>query len=514
MIFIKKKQRAQAMLEIVIALGLFGLGMTVVTSILVTQVSSTQRQAQTLSALTFAEEGLEAVRIIRNRDWLSLRPGTFGLDIYNNHLIFKDTPDQKGGLTRTITITEIDGVTKKIESAVSWKPTPRINRSIILKTELTDWWPLGRGETSGDWKNPIFIQPTTPLKFNGGATGVAVRDRLAYITVSPRDDNKKDFYIVDVVNPYSPKILGSIDVSYEGLDDVALYENYALAAGMDDDYQLFIIDISNPATPTMVSKLAVERVHEDAKTVAVSYPYAYVGTYASKSLNVTICHEGVTIVVDESSVPAHLEHGDSLGSCETGGGNETNGTEFLVVDITNPAAPKAVAGLDIGNNIQDIFLRDHYAYLAVSQGKYPELVIVDIANPLHPSVVGQYNPSSGHPGYGIFIKDNGAGVLVRYGGSGYEFITLDFSVPTMPAPRGFLNVSGDLHKVLLKDNIAFTTNDTSPELRIFDITNPTNPALSTNIDLSDNAEGIAFERNYLYVAVRDSRKPLAIITAE
>lgn len=31
---------------------------------------------------------------------------------------------------------------------------------------------------------------------------------------------------------------------------------------------------------------------------------------------VTICHEGSTIEVDESAVPAHLAHGDTLGACE------------------------------------------------------------------------------------------------------------------------------------------------------------------------------------------------------
>lgn len=31
---------------------------------------------------------------------------------------------------------------------------------------------------------------------------------------------------------------------------------------------------------------------------------------------VTICHNGDTIEVDESAVPAHLAHGDTLGACE------------------------------------------------------------------------------------------------------------------------------------------------------------------------------------------------------
>jgi hypothetical protein len=32
---------------------------------------------------------------------------------------------------------------------------------------------------------------------------------------------------------------------------------------------------------------------------------------------ITICHEGNTLHVDEHALPAHLAHGDTIGSCET-----------------------------------------------------------------------------------------------------------------------------------------------------------------------------------------------------
>lgn len=34
---------------------------------------------------------------------------------------------------------------------------------------------------------------------------------------------------------------------------------------------------------------------------------------------VTLCHNGQTIEVDAAAVPAHLEHGDTLGPCEESG---------------------------------------------------------------------------------------------------------------------------------------------------------------------------------------------------
>lgn len=38
--------------------------------------------------------------------------------------------------------------------------------------------------------------------------------------------------------------------------------------------------------------------------------------YEDPEEKVTICHEGNTIEVNESAVPAHLAHGDTLGACE------------------------------------------------------------------------------------------------------------------------------------------------------------------------------------------------------
>lgn len=43
------------------------------------------------------------------------------------------------------------------------------------------------------------------------------------------------------------------------------------------------------------------------------------GTASADPQLIEICHKGKAISVDVHSVPAHLEHGDRLGSCEGGG---------------------------------------------------------------------------------------------------------------------------------------------------------------------------------------------------
>ena len=49
-------------------------------------------------------------------------------------------------------------------------------------------------------------------------------------------------------------------------------------------------------------------------TSARQYPY---GPYGQNE-KTTLCHNGVTITVDDAAVPAHLAHGDTLGACPPG----------------------------------------------------------------------------------------------------------------------------------------------------------------------------------------------------
>ena len=57
---------------------------------------------------------------------------------------------------------------------------------------------------------------------------------------------------------------------------------------------------------------------------------------------VTICHKGHTITVDDSAVPAHLAHGDTLGECATSSTTttteETTSTESTSTDAQSTSS--------------------------------------------------------------------------------------------------------------------------------------------------------------------------------
>ena len=57
----------------------------------------------------------------------------------------------------------------------------------------------------------------------------------------------------------------------------------------------------------------VSSIASDLVPTTSSHPYPY-GPYGSHE-KTTLCHNGVTITVDDAAVPAHLAQGDTLGPC-------------------------------------------------------------------------------------------------------------------------------------------------------------------------------------------------------
>ena len=90
-------------------------------------------------ALSLAEEGLEAVRNIKEESFSNLSDGTFGLATSSNQWILSGSQDTSGLFTRQITIQPVDADTKKIESSVTWQQNAARTASTTLTTYLTNW---------------------------------------------------------------------------------------------------------------------------------------------------------------------------------------------------------------------------------------------------------------------------------------------------------------------------------------------------------------------------------------
>lgn len=143
-------QKGQSLIEVLIAMGVFVLMVSVVAWLVIDVYLADRSARERIEATFLAQEGIEAVRSIRDSDFDNLTPGTYGLGLSDNNWTFSGSYDDHGKFRRQIIISnvasEIDQTDiKKIESRVTWQISPLRQVSVSLTDYLTDW-----KQTQGD----------------------------------------------------------------------------------------------------------------------------------------------------------------------------------------------------------------------------------------------------------------------------------------------------------------------------------------------------------------------------
>lgn len=90
-------------------------------------------------ATYLAEEGLEAIRNLRDSAFTNLINGDHGLVVSGNIWTFSGTSDTTDNFMRTVAISTVDSVRKLVTSTITWQQTPSRSGSVVLTTYLTDW---------------------------------------------------------------------------------------------------------------------------------------------------------------------------------------------------------------------------------------------------------------------------------------------------------------------------------------------------------------------------------------
>ena len=137
---LKLKEKGQSLIELLVAIGIF---VTVVSVLIFLILDSyiTGRLAEEITrANFFAEEGLEAVKSIRDNNFVNLTNGDHGLIISGGNWQFSGTSEIiNGKFTRIINVEEIDPNRKKVTSLVTWQFTEARPQEVMLVTYLTNW---------------------------------------------------------------------------------------------------------------------------------------------------------------------------------------------------------------------------------------------------------------------------------------------------------------------------------------------------------------------------------------
>jgi len=178
---------------------------------------------------------------------------------------------------------------------------------------------------------------------------IYIKGNYAYVA------SYESLYIFDISDPTSLSLVGFVDdaTRLRSVDYIIVEGNYAYVSAGDGPDYFTIVDVSDPANPSVVGSLS-----GSGSPNYMDSPYGLykVGKY------VYVCAWGEF--------------------------------RFNVVDVSDPTSPSLVASLNLGTvysrRPNDVVVRGNYAYVTVSDGASDAngLLIIDISDPLSMSVVG------------------------------------------------------------------------------------------------------------------------------
>lgn len=484
MLFIKNKNIAgQTIVEVLIATSILVLVFAGAAIVIFGNKSQLTDKKLAFQAENYSFEGLEAIKTIAKRDWTLVTPGDHGIIFQNNEWELSGSSTQSGIFTRIINCssTEDDSV-KTIKSTVTWSiaDSPR-NFSLPLTLRLTDWQGVlnsggdtGGGGTIPDWANPATLGS---VDLGPGVSGedLDTISKIVYLVGTASDNKKNDFFVVDATNGQSPFIVSSIDTG-PGLVSIDATGDYAYVAQKDSTKQLQIIDTTNQNSPTTTANFSLPGIGgSGAKGLSIFYQTnkAYVGTEIA------------------------------------------NGPEFHIVDVTDKQNPASLGSKEISANVNGIFIKGKYAYLATADGN-EELKVYNISIPSNITYVSGYNATGTLAGASLYIVGNKLylGRLGDNNTSNNEFLILDISDVNSIKVLGSKELGADLNDLRVRDNLAFLgTADSNKEFQVYNISDPNNITLVSSFNFPQVAHGVDFESNLVYVAVR-SNDSLRIITSQ
>ncbi|MFA6429178.1 MAG: hypothetical protein WCV84_01630 [Patescibacteria group bacterium] len=434
------------LVETLLASALFGLLVTGLVSVLIygqqVSVSTGLRQR----AVAVAEEGLEAVRSMRNTAFSGLTDGVHGLSTSTNVWAFNGAQDTQDIYTRTVEIGAIDAQRKTVTSTVTWTQDGQRTGSVSLTTRLTNWL----ASVGGDWHLPIRVGGGD---LSGTADGVKIQTQDAYAYVI-RTTGNPTFAIFEVTDATNPILRSSLSSSIIPLPtNIFVAGNYAYISSQASSPALYIVDISNPLVPTIAGSFSIT-------------------TPGNKSTALGIYVVGTTIYL--------------------GCNSDNKADEFFIINASNPASPTLMSSMAFSDSINEVAVSGNYAYLATSLNN-DELTIVNITNPAAPVVASSLDLPGNTNALSIAVHDTFLSITQDFTLSFFSLAT-----PASPTLLSTFNAGGIINDIALdiaaNTFLFIATTNQNQEFQVVDIAIPASPSLAGFVNLTGNLvlNGVAY----------------------
>jgi hypothetical protein len=202
---------------------------------------------------------------------------------------------------------------------------------------------------------------------------------------------------------------------------------------------LKVLDVSNPAQPTMIGERDTVYANEWSYSVAVDDSFAFMGWFNTPFFRTVDVSNPTRPAFAGSCDPFEFAQDmvlrDSFVYC-------AESYKFQVVNVARPLAPAVVGTCGLPDYTFDLYLWDTLAYVANSYN----LNILDITQPANPQLVGTLN---GYPN-AMDRRDTFMFVV-----SDFWLVSYSVADPVQPRALDSVSLTGHMHDVLVLDSIAY-----------------------------------------------------------
>jgi len=373
----------------------------------------------------------------------------------------------------------------------SVKSTTILNDEFVVLMAEYDHFLFIKTESPID---PIYIydvaNPSYPLLANSlNARTYAFASADNYLYVCSEDST---FQIWDITGPITPNLVSRIKTSFKA-EAIVIRDSLAyVSAGST---LLAIIDVSDAAQPSL--RGSSEASPGTSRSLAVFPPFVLANTGVGFwTIDVSHPEHPLPLIHfatgDAALKIAVLENYAYLACLKAG---------LFVVDVSDSQDPRFISSLSVGGWVDDIVAVDSLVFLSgypFSETTPPKLWIVNISQPSHPRLVAQVSLLPERPQAGIYptalaVSENWAFVTHNYGLS-----IIDISDRNQPQLAKWIATQRVPLDVSISNNFLCLANGEAG-LRIFDISNPTNPqekAFSPGV-----AVGVAARNDTVFAAL-------------
>jgi hypothetical protein len=408
-------RRGSLLLDALLSVAIFGVIVGAFSSGITGGQQGTVRGGNRTRATYLAEEGLEAVRSIRDAEdgfdviaartkndddgvqlsgsnWTIVDAPTTIDTIFTRKVVFSDGP---GGPS------DNDG--RKVTSTVSWIENPgNLSMSVVLETYLTNWHAIPDPPVP-DWSQPFLAANLAYA--NESFEKVVVVGNYAYVVGSVT--SQPGFYKFDLTNLAAPPDTAIVNSGTSRAYDITISGNYAYVATSD----------TSAANPK-IKILDITQADIVCCAATVSVP----GIGALR---------GITIA------------GSKLYTVQ---GGDAAANEFMRYQMNTPTSLVADGGFnDDTRSMYDVTIKGNYAYVAEDENP-GETAVFDISQYPNPTLVGGIDiPSGGaYPAYAIAQSTNGI-FLGTDDGAGWQLYGFDIIADpllTNPPADSSLDIGG------------------------------------------------------------------------